>query len=79
MTVETRVMVPGTMFAHIEDGKIVNYTFTPSAADAGYFGEEIVVLEGDDINSEEFFDLVSESLSITKDKKSAMFACEWAS
>lgn len=79
MTVEATIIVPGTMFAHIEDGKIVNYTFSPSASDAGYFGEEIVVFEGDDINSEEFFDLVSKSLSITKDQKSAMFACEWAS
>lgn len=68
----TRVQVPGEMIATIENGRITGYTFSPSAAYAGYFGPEIINIEGDKINSEEFFDLVSESLV-----KSSFFIAEW--
>lgn len=77
--IKTTVMVPGTLFAKVEHGRIVNFTFTPAAADAGYFGDEITVWDGDDIEADQFFDLVSRVLNFTQDQKSAVFACEWES
>jgi hypothetical protein len=68
----TKVQIPGEMIATIENGRITGYTFSPSAAYAGYFGPEIINVEGDKINSEEFFDLVSDSLV-----KSSFFIAEW--
>jgi hypothetical protein len=76
---KTQVFVPGTLMATIEHGRIVNYTFTPAAADAGYFGDAITVWDGEDITSEEFFDLVSTSLTFSYNSQSAFFACEWQS
>ena len=67
-----QVQIPGEMIATIENGRITGYTFSPAAANAGYFGPEIINIEGDKINSEEFFDLVSDSLV-----KSAFFIAEW--
>ena len=77
--IKSTVMVPGTMFAQVEHGKIVNFTFTPAAADAGYFGDEITVWDGDNIEADQFFDMVSQMLNIAQDRKSAFFACEWKS
>jgi len=77
--IKSTVMVPGTLFAKVEYGRIVGFTFSPAAADAGYFGDEITVYDGDDIEADKFFDLVSNMLSITQDKQSAVFACEWQS
>jgi hypothetical protein len=73
----TKVYIPGSMIATIgEHGRITGYTFTPAAADAGYFGDKIVVAEGDDIESKDFFDLVYSSLTFTSNN-SAVFTTEW--
>jgi hypothetical protein len=68
----TQVQVPGELIATIENGRITGFTFSPSAAYAGYFGPEIINLEGDKISSEEFFDLVSQTLV-----KHSYFIAEW--
>lgn len=73
----TQVQIPGQMIATIENGRITGYTFTPAAADAGYFGPDIFHLEGDKISSEDFFELVSQTLATSQDKKSAFFVAEW--
>lgn len=71
------VMIPGSLVAEVEHGKISRFTFTPDAADAGYFGPEIVVWEGDDIDSETFFDMVADKLSQASDNRSAAATVFW--
>lgn len=77
--IESQVYVPGTLMATIKNGRIVNFTFMPAAADAGYFGDHIMVYDGDDISSEKFFDLVSYTLTFDSREQSAHFTCEWQS
>lgn len=74
--------VPGTMYARFADGKLTGFTFTPAAADAGYFGEAFEVWHWDGectITHEEFSNMVSDVLTISQDQKSAHFVCEWES
>lgn len=47
------VIVPGSIFAEWVDGKIVRLSFTPAAADAGYFGPSAVLFDGADIDVED--------------------------
>lgn len=76
---DTQVQIPGYMVATINEttGAISGYTFTPAVADAGYFGNEIIHIEGDKISSEEFFELVSTSLTLSKDEQSTFILVEW--
>jgi len=71
------VLIPGAFVAVLEHGRIARFTFTPDAADAGYFGPEIVVWEGDDIDSETFFDMVADKLSQSGDGKSGIATVFW--
>jgi hypothetical protein len=72
------VTIPGQMYARVRDGKIVNFIFTPSAADAGYFGEPFYVIDNSENQleplEEEFWDMVSTKLSATNGSE---FLCEW--
>jgi hypothetical protein len=77
MKEETRVQVPGYMIARIQNGEITGFDFTPAAADAGYFGDEINVIEGQDIDSDAFFDLVSNKLVHSPDYQSSSFTANW--
>ena len=73
----TRVQIPGDLIATVENGRITGYTFSPAAAYAGYFLPGTNVVEGDEITSDEFFDLVPDTLTVTQDKKSSFFSAEW--
>jgi hypothetical protein len=76
---ESQIEIPGSLTARIVRGRIVGYTFTPFAAHAGYFGEPIINVEGDQINDTKFFDLVADTMAISQDNKSAFIAVEWES
>lgn len=65
------------MVATIENGRITGYVFSPSAAYAGYFGPEIINVEGDQIGSEDFFDLVPQTLSYGVAGQASFFLAEW--
>ena len=73
----TRVQIPGDLIATIENGRITGYTFSPAAAYAGYFLPGENVIEGDEISSQDFWDLVPSTLTSTQDKKSSFFSAEW--
>jgi hypothetical protein len=73
----SQIEIPGMMVARIEDGRITGYTFAPLAAHAGYFGDPIIHLDGDEIADTDFFDLVSNTMSYSQDHKSAFIAVEW--
>ena len=45
---ESTVTVPGAMFAHYRDGRIVRWVFLPAAGDAGYFGPAARLYDGDE-------------------------------
>jgi hypothetical protein len=75
----SKVEIPGRMIATISHGRMANFTFVPHAANAGYFGPGIEAEDGDDVSADQFFDLVSEALMVSYDKKSAHFTCEWES
>ena len=79
-TIETEVLIPGNFVAKILHGRIVGYTFIPHAANAGYFGDEIIVTQGDtSLTSNEFFDMVSSTLMFDQSMTSAHVSCEWES
>jgi hypothetical protein len=71
-----KVEIPGSMRAVVEHGKITKFVFIPHAADAGYFGDPIYV-DSDALNSDTFFDIVSETLQHGED--ASRFICEWES
>ena len=73
----THVQIPGTMSARVAHGRIIGFDFSPAAAYAGYFLPGTNVVEGDEITSDEFFDLVPDTLTVTQDKKSSFFSAEW--
>lgn len=75
----TIVEIPGQLVARVENGRIKGYSFLALANDAGYFGDNIRVIEGDEIGDIEFFDLVGDTLAISEDRKSAFFTVEFAS
>lgn len=64
------------MTATIENGRIVNYVFTIAANDAGYFGEACITYEGDEISDDTFSDLVSDTISVSQDRKTAFISVE---
>jgi len=72
------VEIPGVMVATVVDERIVGYAFSPHASYAGYFGDDIIVVEGDQLESDEFFEMVRDSLSTTLDEKSTYFSAEWS-
>jgi hypothetical protein len=74
---ESIVQIPGIVTARVERGRVTGYTFTPRAADAGYFGEAIYTIDGPKIDQDEFFGMVNRTLMISNDNKSATFSCEW--
>lgn len=75
---ETEVLIPGNFIARIYNGRIIGYVFTPHAAHAGNFEDEIVVISGDTtLDSDTFFNLVGDSLMFDQNKESAFFSCEW--
>lgn len=74
---ESIVQIPGSIMARVEHGRIIGYTFTPHAADAGYFGEAIYTIEGPEIDQEKFFEMVGPTLMVSNDGKSASFSCGW--
>jgi hypothetical protein len=79
---ETEVLIPGRVIARVRNGRIVGYVFIPNAADAGYFGDEIVVISGDESlekKPNDFFDMVSDSLTFDQSNSVASFVCEWES
>jgi hypothetical protein len=48
--ITSRVIVPGTLFAHYREGRIESWTFSPAVSDAGYFGPPARVF--DDIDAD---------------------------
>lgn len=77
---DTEVVIPGRMIARVWNNRIIGYVFIPAAGDAGYFGEEIHVIAGDDsLTPDDFFDMVSRTLMIDQSNTSATFTCEWES
>lgn len=77
---ETEVVVPGRMTARVRNNRIIGYVFIPAAGNAGYFGEEIHVIAGDDsLRADDFFHMVSQTLMFSQDNTSATFTCEWES
>ena len=74
----TIVEIPGTFSAKVEHGRITGYTFTPHASNAGYFGESILVMDGNDIEPDKFFEMIGPTLMVSNDKSSTTFTCEWA-
>ena len=75
----SRVEIPGYMTATVENGRITGFVFNIAANDAGYFGEEIVNLEGDDLDPSEFFEMMTNVIAISSDKKSAFITVELGS
>lgn len=75
---ETMIEIPGAITARVKDGRIVGFTFVPHAANAGYFGDEIVVLRGEPMTPEDFFDMVASTLMVSEDNMTATFTCEWS-
>ena len=73
------IEIPGYMQARVENGRITGYVFTIAANDAGYFGEEIINLEGDELTPEEFFDMVSDTIMTSYDKRSGFITVELGS
>jgi hypothetical protein len=77
---DTEVVIPGRVIARVRNNRIVGYVFIPAAGDAGYFGEEIHVISGDDsLTADDFFDMVSDTLMFDQSNTSATFTCEWES
>lgn len=77
---ETEVFVPGQMIARVRYNRIIGYVFIPSAGDAGYFGDGINVISGDEsLTANDFFDMVSDTLMFDQSNTSATFTCEWES
>lgn len=73
------IEIPGYMQAKVENGRITGYVFIIAANDAGYFGEEIINLEGDDLAPSEFFDMVSDTIMTSYDKRSGFITVELGS
>jgi hypothetical protein len=73
------ISIPGSMIATVENGRIVSYVFTIAANDAGYFGEACVTCEGDEISDDIFSDLVSNTISVSQDRKTAFISVELGS
>ncbi len=74
---ETIIEIPGIFLARVVNGRIIGYTFTPRAADAGYFGEATYHVDGPEIDQETFFQMISPTLMNSSDNQSATFSCEW--
>ena len=74
----TTIEITGSLQARVENDRIVGYTFTPYAADAGYFGPDIIHVEGPEIDKEAFFDMVNKTLMFSYDRQTATFTCEWS-
>jgi hypothetical protein len=77
---DIEIQVPGRLIARVRHGRIVGYIFIPAAADAGYFGEAMMVVSGEpEFGQDEFFDMVCDSLSFSEDHSVAYFSSEWQS
>ena len=73
----TKAEIPGVMTARVIDGNIVGFDFTPWAAHAGYFGEEINVIEGPEILAEDFWSMVANKLTHDYQMQSSTMTCHW--
>lgn len=76
---DSLIQIPGHMEARVENGRITGYVFNIAANDAGYFGEEIFNIEGDELTSEEFFAMVSDTIMTSYDKRSGFITVELGS
>ena len=70
------IIIPGTLTAKIENGRITGYVFDIAANDAGYFGKTFHLIEGDELNEEQMSDLVADTLMISQDRQSAYMTVE---
>jgi hypothetical protein len=73
----TRVTIPGEFRARVKYGKIVGFDFEPASAYAGYFGPEIIHVDGPEIQAEDLWDMVSAKLSHDYDFKSSVITVNW--
>jgi hypothetical protein len=74
----TRVDIPGSFVARVKYGKIVGFDFEPAAAFAGWFGPEIEIVDGPEVQAEDFWNMVSAKISHDYDFKSSVIAVNWA-
>ena len=74
----TRVSIPGEFRARVKYGRIVGFDFEPASAYAGYFGPEFVIVDGPEVRSEDFWDMVSVKLNHDGDFKSSAISVNWA-
>lgn len=73
----THVQIPGTMSARVINGNIIGFDFSPAAAYAGYFGEDINVTEGPEITAEDFWSMVANKLTHDYQMQSSTMTCHW--
>lgn len=76
---EAIVEIPGTFYAHYEDGKITKFEFCPSGSSAGYFGPMANVVEGDE-EQLRVSDTRGDFWCAVQDKLDTdpTFECEWS-